>query len=116
MRAPPAFFVPAGLIVAACSTPAPNSERTLEIVVLVDGARCGLRIGSAEYWDSPSESAAIQLAKLLPDDHRPIRLTNTVSTPFRCIGGAIYEMQRLGHRRIAFISESPPALPPSDQH
>ncbi len=31
-----------------------------------------------------------------------------VNTPYRCVGGAIYTMQRAGFARVGFISEPPP--------
>ncbi len=43
-------------------------------------------------------------AEPLPEAH----LRGDVSTPYRCIGGAIYTMQRAGFARIGFISEPAP--------
>jgi len=40
----------------------------------------------------------------LPEAH----IRGDVSTPYRCIGGAIYTMQRAGFARVGFISEPPP--------
>jgi biopolymer transport protein ExbD len=40
----------------------------------------------------------------LPEAH----IRGDVSTPYRCIGGAIYTMQRAGFSRVGFISEPPP--------
>ena len=31
-----------------------------------------------------------------------------INTPYRCVGGAIYTMQRAGFARVGFISEPPP--------
>jgi biopolymer transport protein ExbD len=31
-----------------------------------------------------------------------------VNTPYRCVGGAIFTMQRAGFARVGFISEPPP--------
>jgi biopolymer transport protein ExbD len=40
----------------------------------------------------------------LPEVH----IRGDVSTPYRCIGGAIFAMQRAGFTRVGFISEPPP--------
>jgi len=40
----------------------------------------------------------------LPEAH----IRGDVSTPYRCIGGAIYTMQMAGFSRVGFISEPPP--------
>jgi biopolymer transport protein ExbD len=40
----------------------------------------------------------------MPEAH----IRGDVNTPYRCVGGAIYAMQRAGFARIGFISEPPP--------
>ena len=40
----------------------------------------------------------------MPEAH----IRGDVNTPYRCIGGAIFAMQRAGFMRIGFISEPPP--------
>jgi biopolymer transport protein ExbD len=40
----------------------------------------------------------------MPEAH----IRGDVNTPYRCIGGAIFTMQRAGFARIGFISEPPP--------
>ena len=37
-----------------------------------------------------------------------VHIRGDVNTPYRCIGGAIYAMQRAGYARIGFISEPLP--------
>jgi len=45
----------------------------------------------------------------LTEDNMPeAHIRGDVDTPYRCIGGAIYTMQRAGFARIGFISEPPP--------
>ena len=41
----------------------------------------------------------------LPEAH----IRGDVNTPYMCIGGAIYRMQRAGFTKVGFISEPPPA-------
>ncbi len=40
----------------------------------------------------------------LPEAH----IRGDINTPYRCIGGAIYVMQRAGFAKVGFISEPPP--------
>jgi biopolymer transport protein ExbD len=40
----------------------------------------------------------------LPEVH----IRGDINTPYRCIGGAIYNMQRAGFAKVGFISEPPP--------
>jgi biopolymer transport protein ExbD len=40
----------------------------------------------------------------MPDAH----IRGDVNTPYKCIGGAVYTMQRAGFARVGFISEPPP--------
>jgi biopolymer transport protein ExbD len=40
----------------------------------------------------------------LPEAH----IRGDINTPWRCVGGAIFTMQRAGFARVGFISEPPP--------
>ena len=40
----------------------------------------------------------------MPEAH----IRGDINTPYKCIGGAIYNMQRAGFARVGFISEPPP--------
>jgi biopolymer transport protein ExbD len=40
----------------------------------------------------------------MPEAH----IRGDINTPYRCIGGAIFTMQRAGFTRVGFISEPPP--------
>jgi len=40
----------------------------------------------------------------MPEAH----IRGDINTPYRCIGGAVFTMQRAGFARIGFISEPPP--------
>src|SRR4051794_30803102 len=45
----------------------------------------------------------------LTEDNMPeAHIRGDIDTPYRCIGGAIFTMQRAGYARIGFISEPPP--------
>ena len=40
----------------------------------------------------------------MPEAH----IRSDINTPYRCVGGAIFTMQRAGFARVGFISEPPP--------
>ena len=43
------------------------------------------------------------------DENMPeVHIRGDINTPYRCIGGAVFAMQRAGYARIGFISEPPP--------
>jgi len=46
----------------------------------------------------------------LTDENMPeVHIRGDIDTPYRCMGGAIYTMQRAGYARIGFISEPAPS-------
>ena len=48
-------------------------------------------------------------AENLTDETMPeAHIRGDVNTPYKCIGGAIFTMQRAGFARVGFISEPPP--------
>jgi biopolymer transport protein ExbD len=48
-------------------------------------------------------------AENLTDETMPeAHLRGDVNTPYKCIGGTIFTMQRAGFARIGFVSEPPP--------
>ena len=40
----------------------------------------------------------------MPEAH----IRGDINTPYKCIGGAVVQMQRAGFARVGFISEPPP--------
>ena len=47
-----------------------------------------------------------------PWRERGARIAATMETPYRCVGGIIYALQRAGFTRIGFAAEPPPASEP----
>lgn len=47
-------------------------------------------------------------ANLTPDDLPEVHIRGDINTPYRCIGGTIYTMQRAGYPKVGFISEPEP--------
>jgi len=45
------------------------------------------------------------------DELPEVHIRGDVNTPYRCIGGAVFTMQRAGFARVGFISEpNPPGM------
>jgi biopolymer transport protein ExbD len=42
----------------------------------------------------------------LPEAH----IRGDINTPYRCVGGTVFNMQRAGFTRVGFISEPPPGM------
>lgn len=47
-------------------------------------------------------------AEIRDEDIPEAHIRGDINTPYRCIGGTIYTMQRAGYTRVGFISEPPP--------
>ena len=71
------------------------------------------RVDSTELLDRAVAKLKLEIEKQggvsapgleLPEAH----IRGDVNTPYRCIGGAIYVMQRAGFAKVGFISEPPP--------
>ena len=43
-----------------------------------------------------------------PDDIPEVHIRGDINTPYKCIGGAIYQMQAAGFIKVGFISQPPP--------
>ena len=59
--------------------------------------------------DLTAKVEAIGGAQNITEDNMPeVHIRGDINTPYRCIGGAIFAMQRAGFARIGFISEPTP--------
>ena len=59
--------------------------------------------------DLTAKVEALGGAQNLTEDNMPeVHIRGDINTPYRCIGGAIFAMQRAGYARIGFISEPTP--------
>jgi biopolymer transport protein ExbD len=70
------------------------------------------KVGAQELLDRAVAKLRLEIDKQggpnapgveLPEAH----IRGDINTPYRCIGGAIYTMQRAGFARVGFISEPP---------
>ena len=47
------------------------------------------------------------LKSALGDERKAVRMVADTTTPYRCIGGLIFSLQRLGVSKVGFISQPP---------
>ena len=73
-----------------------------------------VKLGSDQLLDRAVRELEDQIAAIggvenLTEDNMPeVHIRGDINTPYRCIGGAIFTMQRAGYARIGFISEPTP--------
>jgi biopolymer transport protein ExbD len=86
-----------------------------------DGS-CGVywnltRVNSKELLDRAVKKLEDEIKKVggvdkVTEDNMPeAHIRGDINTPYRCIGGAIYTMQRAGFARVGFISQPGPGGP-----
>jgi biopolymer transport protein ExbD len=72
------------------------------------------RVNSEELLDMAVKKLEAQIkavggAQNITEENMPeAHIRGDINTPFRCIGGAMYTMQRAGFARVGFISEPDP--------
>ena len=65
------------------------------------------------YWNTKALSGQDELKTKLRgivsvDPQPEVHIRGDVNTPYKCIGGAVFTMQRAGFARVGFISQPPP--------
>lgn len=68
---------------------------------------CTITIGGKTF-DPMTDEAAVAAMKREFAIHPDAHLVADMNTPYKCVGGAIVELQRAGFKKIGFISEPPP--------
>ncbi len=73
--------------------------------------KAGVQIDGQRYETLDDPVTLKLLAARLGPANTPIHLRTDAQPdlPYRCIGGTIFLLQRMGYRRIEFIAEPPPA-------
>jgi biopolymer transport protein ExbD len=102
--------------------PTTTKPENVLLSITGDGANCEIfwgmsRVNSTELLNRGVDKLKAEIARQggvgnpaleLPEVH----IRGDVNTPYRCIGGAIYTMQRAGFAKVGFISEPPPGANP----
>ena len=72
------------------------------------------RVNSAELLQRAADELTARIAAVggaanITEENMPeAHIRGDINTPYKCIGGAIFAMQRAGFARVGFISEPPP--------
>lgn len=73
------------------------------------------KVTSDELFDRAASALEAEIQRLggpnadIADEDIPeAHIRGDINTPYRCIGGTIFTMQRAGFTRVGFISEPPP--------
>lgn len=97
--------------------PTTTKPENVSLSVRSSGGECEIywgleRVNSQELLDRAVKKLEDEVARQggpenvteLPEAH----IRGDINTPYRCIGGAIFTMQRAGFSRVGFISEPAP--------
>jgi hypothetical protein len=95
------------LALASCSNGALRTDKT-SLVVSYDGrtGHCAYKADGEEIavrWGEGFQRVA-EIGETWPGQQ--VTVVSSTGTPYRCIGGAIFELQRAG-KDVGFISEPP---------
>ncbi|WP_374942911.1 hypothetical protein [Sphingomonas sp.] len=96
---------------AVVTSAAGHEKVRVAITCSPEGKLATIQVGSAPARTMDEQSYEQVIKQALPNRRATIVLVNDVDTPYRCVGGFIYTLQRLGYRHIGFVSEPPPAQP-----
>jgi hypothetical protein len=100
--------VAAFLLSLALAAAGPADE-PVPILVAGEGVACRAVIEGRRYTLSADEARILAHFGWLKRRHRRARLVLVnLDTPYRCVGGIIFQAQRAG-LRLGFIAEPPPA-------
>jgi biopolymer transport protein ExbD len=74
-------------------------------------------VNNEQLLDRAVEALETQIARVggvdnITDENMPeVHIRGDVNTPYKCIGGAVFTMQRAGFARVGFISQPGPGGP-----
>ena len=74
-------------------------------------------VNNEQLLDRAVKALEDQIAKVggvenINDDNKPEEhIRGDINTPYKCIGGTVFTMQRAGFARVGFISQPPPGGP-----
>jgi biopolymer transport protein ExbD len=75
------------------------------------------QVNNEDLLDRAVKALEDQIAKVggvenINDENMPeVHIRGDINTPYKCIGGTVFTMQRAGFARVGFISQPPPGGP-----
>ena len=106
--------------------PTTTKPENVSLSVVKDNeGKCGVywgmtRMGHEELYDKAKKKMDADIERLKasgelndPDKLPEVHIRGDVDTPYKCMGGAIFTMQRAGFIKVGFISQPEPTGGPS---
>lgn len=94
-------------ILVGCSTTQTKRKAVTLLMGSGSDGRCIATVEGKSF--DPTDQAALEAAlSSYEDQNVTFRVNGSTDVPYRCIGGAVYTLQRSGHSKIGFISEPEP--------
>ena len=96
-----------------------TKPENVSLTIVGEGADCGVywgmtKVTSQELLDRAVKALEDQIAAVggvenINEENMPeVHIRGDINTPYKCIGGAVFTMQRAGFARVGFISQPPP--------
>ena len=96
-----------------------TKPENVSLTIVGEGGSCGVywnmtKVNSEELLDRAVKALEKQIAKVggvdnINEENMPeVHIRGDVNTPYKCVGGAVFTMQRAGFARVGFISQPPP--------
>ena len=97
-----------------------TKPENVSLTIVGEGGACGVywgmkKVTSEELLDRAVKALEDQIAKVggvenINEENMPeVHIRGDINTPYKCIGGAVFTMQRAGFARVGFISQPPPS-------
>lgn len=104
-------YLAAGLLLWSWVAIAKPTATVIDLSVAADGS-CQARIGD-QIFPATEDEIAVRLPKIVPNRKSPLRFGAGAyaDVPYRCVGGMLFSLQRLGYLSITFTAEPPPLGP-----
>ena len=87
----------------SCTAPATNAP--FDVIIRGPATSCSIEVEGREV--TPGE--LFEIAETAAQSRRRAHIdADMEQTPYRCLGGAIYTLQRAGFKDVGFVAEPPP--------
>lgn len=101
--------------------PTQTKPENVSLSIRSEGGRCMVYwnqtpVSSTELYDRAANRMETMVEEaggaqnMTEDDLPEVHIRSDVNTPWRCVGGPIFIMQRAGFARVGFISEPAPGI------
>jgi len=94
-------------VTSACSARQPDARGTdLTLHCGAGGSLVAITLNDERIDLSSGENVDAFVSRMLGKVQEPVHVIRQADAPYRCIGGAIFTLQRTGVRDVGFLAES----------